>query len=156
MKRFALMTAAALLVMLPGCKTEQTFSHDRAVMNAWSVDVYHTEMIHRAILTEHTLYPHHFVKHSAALNDLGERDIDVLTRHYADNPGPLNVRRGRAGDDLYEARLKTVVEYMRAGGVDLERVALADGFAGGDGMSAEQVLRNRARQGQRPDSYENK
>ena len=154
MKRFVLATTA-LALMLIGCKTaEQSFSHDRAVMNAWSVDTYHTEMINKAIVSEYTLYPYHFVNNSAVLNDLGARDMDVLTRHYTNYPGPLNVRKGNAGDALYKARLQTVIEFMRAGGVDIDRVALADGFPGGDGISAEQVLRIRTRQNERSDSNE--
>lgn len=141
MRMMSFAMSLVLLAAMVGCVEKgQTFSEDRAMMNAWSVDMYHADMINNAILTEHTLYPHHFVHNAAVLNELGEHDLDVLARHYADYPGQMNVRQGVVEDELYQARLRTVVEYMRSRGVDTDRVKMEDRFSGGSGLPAEQVL----------------
>ncbi|MFP6584634.1 MAG: OmpA family protein [Candidatus Hydrogenedentota bacterium] len=55
-------------------------------------------------------------------------------------PLPLNVRQGGASDDLYRARKKNTLAYLAEKGVDTSLLRIADDFAGGEGLAAEQVV----------------
>lgn len=130
-----------LAAVLPGaCNSRQWSEPRRTTMNAWSVNEYHRDSIEAAIVSQHTLYPYHFVRNGADLNELGERDLGVLARHYADHPGRLNLRRADTSPELYDARLETVRAQLADAGVDLDRVRIADHAPGGDGMSSDRVL----------------
>lgn len=52
----------------------------------------------------------------------------------------LNVRRGDVPQELYQARIKTVVERLEEAGIAPSNIRIKDGFPGGDGMPSEQVL----------------
>jgi hypothetical protein len=94
-----------------------------------------------AVITEHTLYPYHFIADSSALNELGERDMQVLAAHFRGKSGDLNVRRGAASKELYNARIAGVLEQLRRNGVAINRIKIADGLPGGDGMTSERVVK---------------
>jgi hypothetical protein len=96
--------------------------------------------VHNAILTQHTLFPYHFVNGTAELNELGTRDLTVLSEHYRRYGGSLNVRRGDATDQLYRQRVDHVTALLAADGVPAGRVAIADGPPGGSGTSSDQVI----------------
>ncbi len=55
-------------------------------------------------------------------------------------PVNLNVKQGSASEELYDARLKAVRSFLEAQGVDTQRIALTDGFPGGDGMPSQQAV----------------
>jgi len=57
-----------------------------------------------------------------------------------DFPVNLNVKRGNASEELYDARLKAVRSFLEAQGVDTKRIAFTDGFPGGDGMPSKQAV----------------
>jgi hypothetical protein len=96
--------------------------------------------LNNAIVSQHTLYAYHFAAGSAELNELGVRDLDVLVAHFQNAAGDLNVRRGEAGQALYEARVRTVLEKLAAAGVPSRSVAVKDGLPGGEGISSERVV----------------
>src|ERR1044071_5771977 len=50
--------------------------------------------INNAIITQHTLFPYHFVSGTAELNELGQRELAVLCDHYRANGGAATVREG--------------------------------------------------------------
>lgn len=112
----------------------------RVTMNGWMVEHRLDDHVAAGVIAQHTLFPHQFVANSAELNELGERDAAILASHFASHPGSLNVRRGGESDELYEARVATVRAVLEEGGVDLARVTIGDGFAGGDGLVSERVL----------------
>jgi hypothetical protein len=93
-----------------------------------------------AIISQHTLFPYHFVNNSSELNELGRRDLAVLTRHFVKNAGPLNIRRHNTPADLYEARVNLVLDALREAGIEMERMSVSDGMPGGPGMPSERVL----------------
>ncbi|HKQ49937.1 MAG TPA: hypothetical protein VJZ71_17820 [Phycisphaerae bacterium] len=94
--------------------------------------------IQNAIIAQHTLYPYHFVTHSACLNELGEHDFNVLVDHYKTHPGPLNLRRGDAAPELHEARLQFISDRLAKAGINIGPIE--DGHPGGEGMLSEFVL----------------
>jgi hypothetical protein len=96
--------------------------------------------VEQAILAQHTLYPYHFVVDGEELNELGRRDLAVLARHFRQRAGTLNIRPGEVPAQLYEARVVHVAEGLRQAGVEADRVNIADGMAGGDGMSSERAV----------------
>ena len=106
----------------------------------WSADVISNASLNNAIVSQHTLYPYHFVTGAGELNDLGARDLNVLTDHFLKAGGDLNVRRGGASQAVYDARVKTVLEKLAAAGVQSGAVAVKDGLPGGEGLSSESVI----------------
>lgn len=133
---------------LMGCSSARYKSnaHDwnttrRSTMNQWMVQDLQDESIRNAVISAHTLYDHHFVANAADLNELGERDLGMLGAHYADHPGALSVRRGRASAELHAARVQVVRDTLAGHGVELERVSVDDRLPGGDGMAGSMVLR---------------
>jgi hypothetical protein len=116
-------------------------SPDSGTVNAALVNTFADSAIANAILAQHTLYAYHFARGGSALNELGLRDLDILAAHFKENPGELNVRPGDASASLYEARVNEVRNTLAKAGVARDRVTLARGLPGGDGMPAEQVIR---------------
>ena len=97
--------------------------------------------VENAILTQHTLYPYHFVADGEKVNDLGPRDFAVLARHFTEHPGLLNVHRDETiSPELYKARVAYVTSRLKDAGIDPARVSISDGMPGGPGLPAERVV----------------
>ncbi|MCL5282305.1 MAG: hypothetical protein M1376_20660 [Planctomycetes bacterium] len=131
-----------LAALLPaGCNEEQkTADANRKKLDTELVNTVNNLQVENAIVTQHTLYPYHFVTGGAGLNDLGRRDLMVLARHYQENPGALNVRRGETDEALYKARVAQVQKRLKEAGVDVGRMTIADGMPGGPGMPSEAIV----------------
>ena len=145
MKWLTLFATGICLAGLAGCNnrgntlTEDPFAEGRRV-NIALLHWFEDASINNAIITQHTLFPYHFVNNSAGLNELGKRDLGVLATRFKDNPGKLNVRRGEISADLHQARIKTVLGLLEEAGVDKARITVDNALAGGDGMASERVL----------------
>ena len=133
--------AAACMLALAGCETAPPAepAYDPA-LDAHMVEAYFSRQMRNAILAQHTIYPYHFDVYSASLNELGERDLDLLARHLKENPGPLGVRQGDASDEVYQARVDTVRGFLMDTGVPADRIAIADALPGGDGAVSDRVI----------------
>ncbi len=129
-------------ILLVGCEEKQAKQNDKNI-DVELVNTVNNIQVENAIVTQHTLFPYHFVTDGAALNDLGQRDLTVLARHYKENPGVLNVRKGKTADELYTARVAQVKTALKDAGVNLDRMAISDGLPGGPGMRAEEMLTTR-------------
>jgi hypothetical protein len=138
---------ASILGALPACSTPSP-PPEMEGMDSWSGDAIRNASLNNAIIRQHTLYPYHFAAGSAELNDLGERDLNVLSNYFTKSAhgapramsGEVNVRRGDASEALYEARVKVVLDRLTAAGVEGGMVAVKDGLPGGEGMSSERVI----------------
>jgi len=106
----------------------------------WAGDEIQNASMNLAIISQHTLYPYHFVTGSPELNELGQRDLNVLADHFVKVGGDLNVRRGDATQALYEGRVKSVLERLSSAGVGSDAVAIKDGLPGGEGIASERVI----------------
>jgi hypothetical protein len=126
-------------VLLAGCEEEQAVRNEK-MLDVEVVNTVNNLQVENALVTQHTLYPYHFVTGGAALNDLGQRDLTVLARHYKEQPGVLNVRQGPAGAALYSARVEQVQSRLKEAGVDLDRMTISDGMPGGPGMPSKAIL----------------
>ena len=81
-----------------------------------------------------------FEQNGADLNNLGARDVMVLATHFRSYPGQLNIRRGTESEELYDKRVKNVVDYLGHAGVPTEKINIKNLPAGGDGMPAELII----------------
>lgn len=143
--RICTITAIAVFCVLTvGCgenaKKPEPFKIDKGKVNQGLVKSFNDMAMQNAIISQHTLYPYHFVKNGAELNELGQRDLSVLSWHFRDNPGVLNVRRDGISEALYKGRVEKVAASLENEGVESGRIDIADGLAGGPGMTSEKVL----------------
>ena len=113
---------------------------NKSEVNAELISAMNDMAMENAIISQHTLFPYHFINNSDKLNELGQRDLAVLVNHFKENPGILNVRRDGTPENLYQARVAFVAQQLRESAV-YAAVELADGMPGGSGMSSENVLR---------------
>jgi len=127
-------------VFLMGCQESTAEGPDERAVNTRLVNSYNDTAIQNAIVSQHTLYAYHFIQDGPELNELGERDLAVLTRHFIKNGGSLNIRRHDIPAELYQARVNTVRDRLKEAGIDMERVRVSDGMPGGSGMASERVL----------------
>jgi hypothetical protein len=135
-----MLALAVSCYLLAGCTEYAQEGPDKQLVNTQLVSSFSDIAMQNAIISEHTLFPYHFVKNGTELNELGRRDLAVLTGHFMENPGQLNVRRENIPTDLYEARVDVVLDRMKEAGIDTERVSVSDGMPGGPGMPSEMVL----------------
>lgn len=140
MKRYGILVACLICGLIVGCEENQYESRGERNLDAELVSTLNNIGVENAIITQHTLYPYHFDPDSPELNGLGERDLSVLARHFANKAGTLNVRRGDTPVGLYEARVTNVLEKLKTAGVETSRLSISDGMPGGTGMPSERVV----------------
>lgn len=128
------------LGLLTGCNEQQAANQKDGNLDVELVKTLNNIGVENAIVTQHTLYPYHFGVNAGELNELGRRDLNVLARHFAQNPGLLNIQRGDAAEDLYQKRIAHVVSGLQAAGVEMSRMSVSEGMPGGSGMLSEGVV----------------
>ncbi len=138
MNRMAVIAIAAALIAA-GCDDPQPVDPYGQVNMALTNSL-GDEAITNAVIRQHTLYPYHFVPNGAVLNELGQRDLDVLIDHYRTYPGELNIRRGDESERLYAQRTEGVLAAMVKAEIDAAKVKISDGTPGGAGMTSEEVI----------------
>lgn len=129
-----------LCILIVGCSETMETSQGRHLIDAELVNSYNDIAVQNAIVSQHTLFPYHFVKNGAELNELGERDLAVLANHFMEHPGQLNIRRSDSSMAPYQARVDFVLDRLKKAGIDTERIRISDGMPGGSGMLSEKVL----------------
>ena len=140
MKLYMIITMGFFCILIVGCSETVEKSQDRHLINSELINSYNDIAVQNAIISQHTLFPYHFVKNGAALNELGQRDFGVLTKYFMKHPGHLNIRRNDSSMDLYQARVNFVLEKLKEAGIDAEQIRISDGMPGGPGMPSERVL----------------
>ena len=131
-------------ILICGCspQTEKPMQSavDRDQVNRAILDTYSDLAIQNAIITQHTIYPYHFVNNSAELNVIGTRDLSVLIEHFLQNPGGIAVQKGVVDDILYQSRAQLVYEKLLEAGIPQDKINITDGMPGGDGMASGTVI----------------
>ena len=128
-------------VLIGGCAgTVGEEGLDKRIFDRELVNTVNDTAIQYAIISQHTLFPYHFVNNSNRLNELGEFDLNVLANHFLKNPGQLNIRRDDTPEELYQARVSFVLERLENAGIESEKIAFSDGMPGGSGMPSEKIL----------------
>ena len=140
MKLRRIVTMSLFCVLMVGCRENVEKSSDRRLINTELVNSLNDIEIQNAIISQHTLFPYHFVKNGAELNELGQRDFAILARHFMEHPGHLNIRRNNIPADLYEARVNLVLDRLKEAGINTERISVSDDMPGGSGMASERIL----------------
>lgn len=140
MKLNIIISLFSLLLLLAGCSENMQKSEDTHALNSELIESYSDISIKNAIISQHTLFPYHFVNNSVQLNELGDNDLTILIEHFIKNPGRLNIRQGKVSNEIYQARTNLVLEKMRDAGIDKKKVNISDDMSGGSGMSSENVL----------------
>lgn len=144
MKKYTPLLGTFVAFAFIGCESNPE-PVTRSEMNTAMMD-YHTMVtIEEAILQQQTLYGYHFMTGTDRLNAIGQRDVSVLARHYASNPGTVNILRGEADDILYEDRVAAVMEAFEYAGVDASLMNSAEGLPGGTGSPSSWSLMVRDR-----------
>ena len=129
------------LLLLAGCSEDmQDETRDNHELNSKLIESYSDISIKNAIISQHTLFPYHFVNNSSQLNELGDNDLMILIEHFVKNPGRLNIRQGEVSSEIYQARINLVIEKIKDAGIDKKKINISDDMAGGSGMSSEKVL----------------
>ncbi len=136
-----------LAAFLCACQSTPAHDPDHDLHNKWAGVELRQASLRRAILGQRALYAYHFEIDSAELNELGERDLDLLAEHYLTNPGELRMARSGASSDLYSRRVATVLDELAALGVEIDRMNVVDGMALGGGAWSERVLTAASRRG---------
>lgn len=140
MKLSKMIMTVLFCILIVGCQENMEESPNNRLINSQLVRSYNDIAMQNAIVSQHTLFPYHFVTNGAELNELGQRDIAALTSHFIKYPGKLNIRRHNTDADIYEARVKLVHERLQEAGIDMERIRISDNMPGGSGITSERIL----------------
>jgi len=127
-------------VLTVGCQENMEESPNKHLINSQLVNSYNDIAMQNAIVTQHTLFPYHFVTNGAELNELGRRDLAALTSQFMNHAGHLNIRRQNTPADLYEARVNMVHARLQEAGIDMKRMSISDDMPGGTGITSERIL----------------
>lgn len=141
--RLAIPLLVCAAAALPGCDRGYRTRHiddEVPAANVWMVRTMSDEAVENAVIAQRTIYPYHFVRDSAELTPVGERDIHVLAAHFKKNPGSLNLRPGDEGEALFRARTQSVADALARNGVDPSLIRLTDELPGGDGVSSDRAI----------------
>ena len=131
---------AIFCILITGCNETVVEHPDKPLINSQLIKTYNDIALENAIISQHTLYPYHFVQNGAELNELGKRDLMVLVNHFVKNAGHLNIRKIDISADLYEARVESVQEILQKAGLDMDRINISDDMPGGAGLASESIL----------------
>jgi hypothetical protein len=97
MRRLGVTAVCVSLALVAGCEESMRGDAGKQNLDRELVTALNDAGVKRAIITEHTLYPYHFIGDGQELNDLGKRNFSILADHLSQHAGILNVRRGDAG-----------------------------------------------------------
>ena len=131
---------AVFSILLTGCSETVVEPTDKPLINSQAIKTYNDIALENAIISQHTLYPYHFVQNGADLNELGKRDLMVLVNHFVKNFGHLNIRKSDTSTELYEARVESVYEILQKAGLEMDKINISDDMPGGAGLASESIL----------------
>lgn len=140
MKLGLMIVTVLFCILTNGCQENVQQGSNDHLINIQLVRSYNDIAIQNAIVSQHTLFPYHFVTNGAELNELGQRDLAALTSHFIKHSGHLNIRRHKTAAALYEARVNTVHGRLLEAGINMERISISDDMPGGTGITSERVL----------------
>ena len=139
MKLYVIIITGFCCMLLAGC-SEVEQNQNRHLINSELINTYKDTSVQNAVISQHTLYPYHFVNNGAELNELGLRDIAVLSAHFAKHPGQLNIRHGSVSTNLYVDRINFVIDKLKEAGVNTKQVNITDGMPGGSGITSDAII----------------
>jgi hypothetical protein len=132
--------SCSLLALLAGCNSPQSEQNMPGRQSMFVGDAFSAAQVNKAIITQRTIWAYHFVTNTSELNQLGERDLDVLAKYYTEHKGDIRIRRAGAAQVLYDARVAAVVSHLMLAGVPKGQLTVTDAPPGGVGMASERVV----------------
>ena len=129
-----------ICVLIMGCQETVKENPDKPVINRQVIGTYNDIALENAIISQHTLYPYHFVNNGVELNELGKRDLAVLIRHFTKEAGHLNIRKQNISTELYESRIESVQKRIEEADISMDRISISDYMPGGSGIASESIL----------------
>ena len=151
MNGFASTTAGTFLLLLPllvGCAGDgtraqpiETSSGSVHTADRWMATQPFKDQAEAGMLTMRSIQPSRFDNGTSRLNRLGRREIRVLATRYRTDPGTLSVARGGVDEEMYQRRVRAVMDELHANGVDTSRMILDEHVSGGQGMPSVEVIR---------------
>lgn len=140
MKLKTKMIIAVFCILIAGCNENMEKQPDKPLINAQLIETYNDMALENAIISQHTLYPYHFVQNGADLNELGKRDLGVLIKRFITEPGILNLRKSDTPSDLYSSRVELVYQRLQKAGLNMDKINISDEMPGGSGMASETII----------------
>ena len=141
--------AALVGLAVVGCRNDRKGkvvaepAPDERTLNTMMVRAALEQDTRNAVAAERIIYSYHFHPATASLNELGERQVQVLAETLRDQPeARVSVVQGEAGDELYKRRLETVRARFAEAGADANRLHVGPGVPGGPGVSSELIWRS--------------
>lgn len=131
---------AVFCVLTTGCRDTMVERPDKPLINNQIIKTYNDMALENAIISQHTLYPYHFVQNGAELNELGKRDLVVLIKHFIKDAGHLNIRKNDISEELYGSRVESVYKRLQDAGLNMDRINISDDMPGGTGIASESIL----------------
>ncbi len=141
-------SVVATLSLAGGCahhyeeaEKTQALTQQNEVSDINIVDAVRDSGVKAAIISQHTIFPYHFVQDQEALNELGQRDLAVLAARLRSHAGDLNIPRDGTAAALYDARVQWVMDSLHTQGVSADHVHIIDGIGGTASAPSEDVVR---------------
>lgn len=97
-------------------------------------------MVDNAILHDMSLYDIHFVPHTAELSSTGLARLDRMSALLDVYGGVVRYDTRMTDEEMFDARLGHVAEYLASTGCNMDRVELARMQAGGGTMTAAEAV----------------
>ena len=142
MNRTRVLAALTLTAVLAGCDHKDPYVNENArLMDQAMMDTVRMQPIDQAVIAQRTLYPYHFVAGNDTLEGIGRHDLRIIVDHYRDQGVPLNVNRGEASEQIYDARVRTVAKFIADCGVPDNRIQIVQGRPGGPGLPGAWVVK---------------
>jgi hypothetical protein len=144
MRIHALLAATVALALSAGCESSMRQADvpddgERAA-NEQIVRTLFDQDVRNAIVAERTVYPYHFDPDHSSLNELGERQVEVLAPAHRGPRVRISVLRGDADAALYDARVQAVRQRLVASGRDPATLTITEDAPGGRGISSKSVV----------------
>ena len=135
-----------LLVLLTfncGCNDEEKTdtAKMKGSMNRSIIHTLRQMSIDKAVISEHTLYPHHFEYQQAQLNELGKKNLRVMSEYLQNSSGIVNISSQNTDQQLYSQRLQHVKDFLQNADIQTSRIKIDDGFPAGPGMPTTKLIK---------------
>jgi hypothetical protein len=133
-------TPVCLALLMSCTANDPSGVEPRGGEERWATEQIRTASIDQAILRQRTVFSYHFHPGSGRLNELGRRDLAVLSRRYVLEAGELSVRRGDATEELHRARVEAVLSFLAELGIDPARASVIDAPPDGEGIASVRLV----------------
>ena len=146
MKRFEFCLIACLaLPALAGCRgpEETAVEYTDAPANEAMIRMVWDMQRHNAAAAQRIVYPYHFAQGDAVLNPLGRQHLLDLAEGYRtafEGEDVLVMAQSGIPEPLYQARVQTVRDALKAAGIDPARLSIVQGLPLGEGVPTDRVF----------------